>query len=230
MSKKLELDLNGSFVNFTVRRLLVAGYTGRDAMQVQAHIAELERHGIPPPEKAPTLWAIDPAWATTNIEIDVTASQVSGEAEPALLFYGNDLQDALVSLGVDFTDRAEERRSIAFSKEQPKPLSRRVWRYRDVAAAWDEIALRSWVGDGPDRRLYQRGTLSELLDPRSLLERLSLGLDARLEGTVLLMGTLPLRSAEFSFGEYFGCEMEAPERQVLSYECRFRGPILAGRD
>ncbi|OFW27044.1 MAG: hypothetical protein A3J28_11785 [Acidobacteria bacterium RIFCSPLOWO2_12_FULL_60_22] len=47
MSKKLALQLDGSPVDFQARRVLVAGYTGRDASQVRAHITELERQGIP---------------------------------------------------------------------------------------------------------------------------------------------------------------------------------------
>ncbi len=207
-------------VEFEVRRVLVAGFTGRDASQVHAHIAELERQGIPAPDSVPTAYPIDASWATIEREVVVGASRVSGEAEPALLFPGNNLADALVSVIVDFTDREEERRSIARSKLFPKPLSERVWKYRDVAGAWDEIALRSWVEPGPERRLYQSGKLGQLLSPPDLLDRLKGHIGGGLEGTVLLMGTLPLLSKEFLFTDYFGCELELPEHSKLSYECR----------
>ena len=228
MSKKLALQLDGSPVDFVVCRVLVAGYTGRDANQVRAHIAELERQGIPAPDSVPTVYPIDPSWATTETELTVALPRVSGEAEAALLFRGNDLEDALVSVIVDFTDREEERRSIARSKELPKPLSERVWRYRDVAEVWDEIALRSWVEPGPDRRFYQSGKLRQLLPPRELRRRLNLG--GGLEGTVLLMGTLPLCSQEFSFTDYFACELETPEHTKLTYECRLRRPKAVTSD
>jgi len=223
MSKKLLLELDGSPLEFDVRRVLVAGYTGRDARQVRAHIEELERQGIPAPESFPTVYPIDPGWVTTETELVVTSPRVSGEAEAALLFRGNDLgnfDDALVSVIVDFTDREEERRSIPRSKLFPKPLSHRVWRYGDVEDIWDKIALRSWVDPGPNRQFYQSGKLAQLLSPRDLLARLDL--TGGLDGTVLLMGTLPLCTKEFSFSEYFACELETPDQLKLSCECRIR--------
>ncbi len=39
LSKKLMLQLDGAPVEFLARQVLVAGYTGRDAAQVHAHIA-----------------------------------------------------------------------------------------------------------------------------------------------------------------------------------------------
>ena len=222
MSKKLTLQLDGSPLEFEVRRVLVAGYTGRDANQVRAHIAELERQGIPAPESVPTVYEIDASWATTETELIVALPRVSGEAEAALLFRGNDLEDALVSVIVDFTDREEERRSIARSKLLPKPLSKRVWRFSDVAGVWDEIALRSWAEPGPERPFYQSGKLAQLLSPGDILARLKDQISGELQGAVLLMGTLPLRTKEFAFTDYFACELETPEHSKLLYECKLR--------
>ncbi|MCZ6752230.1 MAG: DUF2848 family protein [Acidobacteria bacterium] len=220
LSKKLMLQLDGAPVEFLVRQVLVAGYTGRDAAQVHAHIAELEKQGIPAPDRVPTLYPLDASWATTDTELVIASRQVSGEVEPALLFRSDRLDDALVSVIVDFTDREEERRSIKRSKKLPKPLSAHVWRYRDAAGIWNEIAMRSWARPGPERELYQSGTLTQLLSPPDLLA--SLNLTSGLEGAVLLMGTLPLRSKEFAFTDYFGCELETPDHRKLSYECRLR--------
>lgn len=221
MAKKLTLELDGSPLEFPVRRILVAGYTGRDAEQVRAHIAELERQRIPPPDRVPALFPLDDSWATTDSELVFPNTPISGEVEPALLFRSGRLEDALVSVIVDFTDREEERRSIERSKLLPKPLSKTVWRYRDVADIWDEIAMRSWAAPGPGRQLYQSGTLAQLLAPPDLLAslRLSSPLATDLEGTVLLMGTLPLRSKGFAFTDYFACELETPDHRKLSYEC-----------
>lgn len=220
MDKKLALELDGSPLEFRVRQVLVAGYTGRDTQQVQAHIAELERQGIPAPDRVPSLYPLDASWATTDTELVCAARRVSGEVEPALLFRSDRLEDALVSVIVDFTDRDEERRSIQRSKELPKPLSARVWRFAEVAGIWDEVAMRSWAEPGAGRGLYQAGTLAQLLSPPDLLAKLALG--GGLEGTVLLMGTLPLRWKEFAFTDYFGCELETPDHRKLSYECRLR--------
>ena len=214
------LELDGAPLEFLVRRVLVAGYTGRDTKQVQAHIAELERQGIPAPDHFPTLYPLDASWATTNTELVCASRRVSGEVEPALLFRNDRLEDALVSVIVDFTDREEERRSIQRSKLLPKPLSARVWHYTDVAGVWDDIAMRSWAEPGPERQPYQSGTLAQLLSPPDLLARLDLG--SGLAGSVLLMGTLPLHAKEFAFTDYFACELETPEHRKLSYECRLK--------
>src|SRR5581483_12382339 len=144
MSKTLLLRRGPSRIEFPVRRVLVAGFTGRDQAQVRAHIAELERQGIPAPPTIPMVYPIDASWVTTEEELVIPQPRVSGEAEPALLLTSDSLADALVSVIVDFTDREEEKRSIPNAKLQPKPLSAEVWRYKDVSEVWDAITLRSW--------------------------------------------------------------------------------------
>jgi hypothetical protein len=215
----INLQLDGSPIGFDVSRVIVAGYTGRDQNQVRMHIVELERHGIPAPPTFPTMYPLAARFATVDAELEV-GPKVSGEVEPALLFAGDTLESALVSVIVDFTDREEEKRSIAKSKLFPKPFSPMVWKYNDVAGFWDEIALRSRVGEPNDPQPYQSGKLAQLLPPRQLLDRLDLGSD--LKGTVLLMGTVPLLFKEFSFSDYFECELEAPQGSKLSYRCTLR--------
>ena len=215
----INLKLDGSAIAFDVSRVIVAGYTGRDQNQVLAHIAELERHGIPAPPEFPTMYPLDARWATVATEVNV-APKVSGEVEPALLFAGDGLESALVSVIVDFTDREEEKRSIAKSKVFPKPFSATVWKYAEVAALWDQIALRSWVGEAGNPQAYQSGKLAQLLPPPELLKRLNL--QTGLKGVVLLMGTVPLLSKEFSFSDYFQCELETPQGSKLSYRCNLR--------
>jgi Protein of unknown function (DUF2848) len=222
MSNKLLLELNNSSVEFEVRRLLVAGYTGRDSSQVRAHILELDRQGIPAPDRVPALYEIDPSWVTLDSDIDVDSPQVSGEAEPVILFPGGNLEGALVSVISDSTNREIERSSIARSKELPKPLSRRVWRYCDVAGCWDDISLRSWVEASPQPQYYQSGKLRELLHPRDLLIHFAPQLGNRLEGTVLLMGTVPILTKGFLFAPYFGCELETPSHSRIVCECNIR--------
>ncbi len=164
------------------------------------------------------MYPLDAEWATVDQQLTV-APRVSGEVEPALLFTADGLESALVSVTSDFTDREEERRSIANSKVFPKPLSRRVWQYKNVAGFWDDIALRSWVGEGATRQPYQSGKLAQLLPPGELLERLKLG---NLKGTMMLMGTVPLLTKEFSFSDHFACELETPLHEKLTYSCRLQ--------
>lgn len=219
MSNRLQLQLDGAPLEFMVRRAIVAGYTGRDEGKVRAHIEELERQGIPAPKSVPTLYVIDPSLIITASEIEIGSRRISGEVEAVLLFQTGKLEDALVAVGSDFTDREEERRSIQRSKEFPKPLSKQVWRYRDVASRWDEIACRSWVEPGSHPTLYQSGTLASLYPPPELLARLKVPQDFSLAGTVILMGTVPLLTKEFQFSNYFACELEAPGHGKLSLQC-----------
>ena len=61
VAKRLILELDGSPFEFSVRRILVAGYTGRNREPALAHIAELERQGIAPPDRVPALFPIGSA-------------------------------------------------------------------------------------------------------------------------------------------------------------------------
>ncbi|HWP86070.1 MAG TPA: DUF2848 family protein [Terriglobia bacterium] len=220
MSNKLALELNGEPIAFEVRQAIVAGYTGRDLRKVRAHIEELERQGIAAPPSVPTLYRIDPGLITLGTEIDARNRPLSGEVEAALLLRSGRLEDALVAVASDFTDRDEERRSIQRSKEFAKPLSRQVWSYAAVRGCWDQIASRSWVEPGPNAALYQSGTLEALYRPEELLERLCMKPGAGLAGTVVLMGTVPLLAGTFQFTDYFACELETPEHATLALHCR----------
>ena len=56
--KRMEFVLRAggkaSPVAFEVRRLINAGYTGRDQAAVRHHIEELRAHGVPAPAGTPT--------------------------------------------------------------------------------------------------------------------------------------------------------------------------------
>ena len=225
MPKTLTLEVGGEKIPFEACRLVAAGYTGRDRAHVQAHIDELAHQGIPAPESFPTLYEIDFSLLATWDQISPASPTVSGEAEAVLLFPSEKLDDAFVSLGSDFTDRVEERRSIPRSKQQPKPVGNVVWRYGDVAAIWDKIAVRSWVERGADRVLYQSGHLAQLLPPAVLIEQLGSKLTAGgLAGTIMLMGTVPLCDGTFRFSNFFACELETPGGEKLAYSCAVNLP------
>ena len=65
MIKKLKLELDGSALEFVVRRLLLAGFTGRYSKLVDVHIAELERQGIHRPDARTR--PMNPPFALKNI-------------------------------------------------------------------------------------------------------------------------------------------------------------------
>ena len=225
MTPLLQLECNGQKVAFEARRLAAAGYTGRDRAQVQAHIDELAHQGIPAPQSFPTLYEIDMQLLAAWNDIAPSTATVSGEAEAVLIFPTDHLDDAFVSLGSDFTDRVEERASIPRSKQQPKPIGTRVWSYRQVAADWDRIAVRSWIAPGSRQTLYQSGTLSQLLAPPVLVDALGEKLTTGgIAGTILLMGTVPLCKGNFEYSPYFACELEIPSGEILSYACSVSFP------
>jgi hypothetical protein len=214
----LRLQLDGTPLSLAVRRLVIAGFTGRDAASVREHIRELERHGVPPPATVPVFYQLDPQLLSTAKSFDVNSAAVSGEAEAVLVFPDHQLENALVAVGSDLTDRVLERTSIERSKLQPKPLGAQVWRLRDVRDCWDELQLTSWVVPDHKARWYQKGTLASLLHPEQILERLPPGVRGDLANTVLFLGTIPLCDAEFVFSDYFACELVAPGRGSLRCE------------
>jgi len=215
---KIELSCNGTKLEVEVRRVIAAGYTGRDADQVRRHIEELKRHGVPAPETFPVFFNIAPEWLTTAGDLGSVVATASGEAEPVLLFPSDTFEDAVVAVGSDLTDRNLERESVERSKQIAKPISREIWRYKDVAKCWNEIQLRSWT-DAPEQP-YQAGTLANLREPRDLVAKLTAAQAGRLSGTVLFMGTIPLNVEGFRFAPFFGCELIRPDGPPLRLEYR----------
>ena len=199
------VDLWQAPLTFAPRRLLIAGYTGRDQAAVARHIAELREHGIPAPASTPALYALTPDRLTTAERITIAGRQSSGEAEFVLVVTGGELY---VGVGSDHTDRELERLSVPRAKQVcPKPLSRRVWRWADARGEWDHCLLRSWI----DGVLYQEGSVAELMPPDEVLAmaRRRVG---DLDESAIYCGTLPLLGGEFRFARAFTAALVDPAR------------------
>ncbi len=200
-----------------VRRVLLAGYTGRDRAQVAAHIHELERLGVTPPERVPMVWDIAPTLLTTASRISVSGAETSGEAEFCVVAHGGEL---LIGVGSDHTDRRLEAVDLAASKAAcPKVLSGQVWRYADLRQQWDELLLRAWVDDGAERRLYQEGTLASFLSLEAELAELQRWGYEALDGSVLFGGTLSSIGG-LAFASRFEAELVDP-RLNRSLHCGY---------
>ena len=200
---------SGAPLSFLPRRLLIAGYTGRDQAAVAQHIAELREHGIPAPERTPALYALAPDRVTTADTISVVGDETSGEAEFVLVYAGGELY---VGVGSDHTDRGLERLAVSRSKQVcPKPLSARLWRWDDVRDGWDGCQLRSWLGEG-DGTPYQQGSVTELMAPDAVLAMVRERVGDDLEGSVVYCGTLPLISGEFRYERRFRAALVDPAR------------------
>jgi len=172
-----------------VRDLVVAGWTGRDATHVQAHIRELQAIGVAPPKRVPMFYRVSADRLTTAATIDVVGRHSTCEVEFILLQHGRQL---LVGLGSDHTDRQVERIGVTVSKQLcPKPVAAEFWRWRDVQPHWDALSLRCFATVDGVELFYQQGAVTAMLPPHELLERYqSEGGDRFAPGTAMFCGTL----------------------------------------
>src|ERR1700761_9190863 len=155
----------------SAKRVVIAGWAGRDAAEVEHHIRELEAIGVRRPSTVPCFYVVAPALLTTSGSIEVIGEHSSGEVEVVLL--QTEADGLLVGIGSDHTDRKVEGYDVAVSKQMcAKPLGKTLWRYADVAAHWDALIARSWRIDGNGERIrYQEGTLARLMHPEPLIWR-----------------------------------------------------------
>lgn len=171
--------------------LIIAGWTGRNAQAIAAHIEELAEIGVPRPKSTPIFYR---AWAgllTQQPEIQIVGTDSSGEAEPVVVSAGGTLW---LGVGSDHTDRKIETIGITVSKQIcPKPISRDFWRLDEVSDHWDSLILRSWATKDGERRLYQEDVLAKMHHPADLLTRYGGGDYALPEGWAMFCGTVATR-------------------------------------
>jgi len=206
-------------VQVDVRRLINAGYTGRDQAAVRHHIEELRAHGVPAPASTPTLYAKPACLLTQGPTIEVLGGQTSGEAEFVLLISGDRV---LVAAGSDHTDRELEKVSIEKAKMMcPNVISRDVWDLAEVRAGWDEIVLRAHATTQGRRVLYQEARLGQIMTPEDLMALAKGRTDGDLEGLALFSGTVPMIGGEMIFGDRFEVEL-ADARRGRALRCDYR--------
>jgi hypothetical protein len=207
-------------LNFRVRRMINAGFVGRDRASVQAHIDELAHEGVAPPATVPVLFPmLLSALAVAPGGVDVIGRRTSGEVEFVLLSDGDSLW---IGVGSDHTDRELERASMIDSKQIcPNVLAHEVWDHAEVAPHWDRLELRSWTAPAPGEpeRPYQSAPLAAILPPAELLA-LVRARGVPTDGLVIFGGTLPLLGGKPIYGSSFRCELHDP---VLgrSLSCRY---------
>ncbi|WP_028207250.1 DUF2848 domain-containing protein [Paraburkholderia nodosa] len=192
---------SGTPVHVRVKRLVIAGWAGRDSAEVEHHIRELEAIGVRRPSAVPCFYEVSPDLLTTLARIDVLGAHSSGEVEVVLI--QTEADGLLVGIGSDHTDRRVESYDVAVSKQMcAKPLGRALWRYSDVAAHWDALIARSWRIDSSGERVrYQEGTLARLMHPEHLIRR-AFGTMSMIAETVLFCGTQPVIGPLTSAGVY----------------------------
>jgi len=187
-------------LNFSVKRMINAGYSGRDQKAVREHIEELKKEGIPVPEEIPTLYPVASYLITTRDVLEVVDESTSGEAEFVLLLQGGKIY---VAVGSDHTDRNLEASSIVKAKQIcPNVVSSVVWPYEELKGVWDDLNLKSWVEKDGQRISYQETKLSSIMSVEDILSFVrSKVADGDLEGMVIYSGTVPSLSGEIIYGE-----------------------------
>ena len=175
-------------VQIEVDRLVIAGWTGRDAHAIEHHIGELEAIGVPRPSAVPLFYRVAANQLSQAETVQVVGEGTSGEVEPFLFFHAGEF---FVSIASDHTDRALETHSVALSKQIcVKPVARTAWRLAEVLDHWDTLVLRSWIEEDGESRLYQEGLLSALRPPADLLARYGAGNPPPAEGFAMTCGTV----------------------------------------
>lgn len=180
---------------------IIAGWTGRDPVAREKHIAELELLGVARPASTPIYYRVSKSLITTSAQIEVVGEHSSGEVEFVLLREGGRLW---LGVGSDHTDRNVETYNITVSKQMcEKPMAPELWDFDDVADHWDMLQLRSWLTEDGERRLYQEGTVTSMLPPEAIMA--GYNATGRLgEGSAIFCGTLAAKggirpSSRFSF-------------------------------
>jgi len=169
-----------------VRAAVIAGWTGRDAVARDKHIAELEAIGIARPATTPIYYRVSASRLTTADEIEVPGTTSSGEAEFILV---RDAAGLWVGVGSDHTDRKVETYNVTISKQMcDKPIASELWSFEDVRDHWDKLVLRSWIEEAGSQQLYQEGTVANMLPPDTIIA--GFAKDQLAEGTLMYCGTL----------------------------------------
>ena len=209
-------------VQFQVKKMINAGYVGRDTAAVKAHIDELQREGVSPPPSVPMIFPVLSQNITTSDRIEVLGNRTSGEAEYVLLLEGDRLY---VGVGSDHTDRDLETYSIVHSKQVcHNVMSVNVWDYSDIQDYWDELVIQSWVKTGASEEeiLYQKASLGNIISAEDLIALVRSRLrNGSSEGLVIFSGTVPILTDEMVYGDYFRSEL-IDSRTGASLTCEYR--------
>ena len=152
-----------------IDQAVIAGWTGRDPVARDKHIAELEAIGIARPASTPIYYRVAARRLTTEDSIEVSGTESSGEVEFVLIGWQGRI---FVGLGSDHTDRKVETYSVTVSKQMcDKPVAAELWELEDVIGHWDRMILRAHAWIGGVRVLYQEGTLDAMLPVKDLIAR-----------------------------------------------------------
>ena len=154
-------------LTLAIDQAVIAGWTGRDPVARDKHIAELEAIGIARPASTPIYYRCSARRITLEDRIEVSGGDSSGEVEFVLIGWQGRI---FVGCGSDHTDRKVEAYSVTVSKQMcDKPIASVLWELEDVIDHWDRMILRSYAWIDGARVLYQEGTLDGMLPVKDLI-------------------------------------------------------------
>jgi hypothetical protein len=169
-----------------IDQAVLAGWTGRDPVARDKHIAELEAIGIARPATTPIYYRIAARRVTISDSIEVSGGDSSGEAEFFLIGWQGRI---FVGAGSDHTDRKVETYSVTVSKQMcDKVVAPVLWEIEELEGHWDQMILRSFAWIDGARVLYQEGTLDSMLPVRELIQR-GFGDKGLPDGCIMFGGT-----------------------------------------
>ena len=193
-------------LTLAIDQAVIAGWTGRDPVARDKHIAELEAIGIARPATTPIYYRCSARRITQADRIEVSGENSSGEVEFVLIGWQGRI---FVGCGSDHTDRKVEAYSVTVSKQMcDKPVASVLWELEDVIAHWDKMILRSWAVIDGARVLYQEGTLDAMLPVKDLIERGFGGKDLP-DGCAMFGGTFAAKGG-IRPADRFEFELEDP--------------------
>ena len=196
-------------LTLAIDRAVIAGWTGRDPVARDKHIAELEAIGIARPASTPIYYRCSARRITLEDRIEVCGENSSGEVEFVLIGWQGRI---FVGCGSDHTDRKVEAYSVTVSKQMcDKPVASVLWELEDVIGHWDRLILRSWAVIDGARVLYQEGTLDAMLPVKDLIDR---GFDSKglPDGCAMFGGTFAAKGG-IRPADRFEFELEDPVRK-----------------
>jgi hypothetical protein len=156
-------------LTLAIDQAVIAGWTGRDPVARDKHIAELEAIGIARPATTPIYYRVAACRITMEDRIEVCGGDSSGEVEFVLIGWQGRI---FVGCGSDHTDRKVEAYSVTVPKQMcDKPIASELWELEHVIDHWDRMVLRSWAIIDGQRVLYQEGTLDGMLPVKDLIAR-----------------------------------------------------------
>jgi hypothetical protein len=168
-----------------ISRLILTGFAGRSTKEVEAHVEEMARQGVPRPAFFPMFWPVLPHLLTQGESIAVYGRDTTPEAEYVLFTWQG---IPYVTLGNDQCDVEVEARLSSYKSKNlfQKIVAHEAWRVSDVLDHWDELQLTMSCNG----TLMQQDRLAALIRPETLRDKITAVDGTRDDGRMIFSGTI----------------------------------------